>query len=362
MLKRTSPKSVGVSSEFLEFVISGQDVSLVNGLRRSLLNDVRTLAFVPDHFVIVENSSYLHRLIVAERIGLIPIFANDPETSTLTQVNFQIDVTNDTTENLQVTTNDIVPSDELPEDVSPDEVAAAFPTQLLITVLRPGESLIVTGLHPELGTGSQHDRWVSAIASYHPVWLAPIVDPIADRRKYAKDAFGSPLEIQMFVESRGHMEPKAALAFAASRLRLRVQNFLDELDMLRKKISDRKENLVQGNNMYLTFTGIANLIEIKVDHESHTLGNLLTSYGIRALHRCLNNRPELSSDCLVSYRKPHPLTDHIVFRVNVSNEVDLTALGEDPQMGSPSLWLIYAVARDLLNFFDDELSPAIEAL
>ena len=102
--------------ERLEFVINGLDIAYVNGLRRSILTDVRTAAFAFDPIdpagqdvKFTHNTGALHNEILGCRVGLLPIHLDraalaefDPE-----DWRFELDVQNEGTHPLDVTSADI---------------------------------------------------------------------------------------------------------------------------------------------------------------------------------------------------------------------------------------------------------------
>ena len=70
----------------LEFVLSGSreyglDKSVANAIRRTLLNDIPTVAFEVDEGVdqditMVKNDTALHNEMMMQRIGLVPLYLN----------------------------------------------------------------------------------------------------------------------------------------------------------------------------------------------------------------------------------------------------------------------------------------------
>jgi len=80
-----SIQNVSIQKDTLNFTIKGDyekglDKSLINGIRRTLLNDISTVAFnvndtnpKPD-IIIENNSSSLHNEMIKERISLIPLY------------------------------------------------------------------------------------------------------------------------------------------------------------------------------------------------------------------------------------------------------------------------------------------------
>ena len=57
----------------------GLDKSITNGIRRTLLTDIQSVAFDPDNIKIEKNTGSLHNEFLKHRISLIPLYI-DPET------------------------------------------------------------------------------------------------------------------------------------------------------------------------------------------------------------------------------------------------------------------------------------------
>ena len=86
---KPSISDIKISNEELHFILSGDekyglDKSIVNGIRRTLLNDIPTVAFrvgetVPKKDItIVTNTGQLHNEMLSQRVSLIPLYI-DPE-------------------------------------------------------------------------------------------------------------------------------------------------------------------------------------------------------------------------------------------------------------------------------------------
>lgn len=89
-MSQVSIENVSIENDILTFTIKGSfeerfDKSLVNGIRRTLLNDIPTVAFNVNEsnpkkdIIMTENTSSLHNEMIQERISLIPLHL-DPDT------------------------------------------------------------------------------------------------------------------------------------------------------------------------------------------------------------------------------------------------------------------------------------------
>ena len=86
-MSKVSVQNVSLQNDILCFTIKGTfeqglDKSLINGIRRTLLNDIPTVAFnitepsKQKDLIIETNTSSIHNEMIEERIGLIPIYIN----------------------------------------------------------------------------------------------------------------------------------------------------------------------------------------------------------------------------------------------------------------------------------------------
>jgi DNA-directed RNA polymerase alpha subunit len=105
-----NPKISNVEEEgdLLRFTLSGVNVSLANALRRIILSEIPTLAFITEHHetnqcTIEENTSRLHNEIIRQRLGCIPIHMKDLDVFPGNYI-VEVDVSNDTEEVIYATT------------------------------------------------------------------------------------------------------------------------------------------------------------------------------------------------------------------------------------------------------------------
>ena len=52
----------------------GLDKSLINGIRRTLLTDIKSIAMDPENMIIEKNTGSLHNEFLKHRISLIPLY------------------------------------------------------------------------------------------------------------------------------------------------------------------------------------------------------------------------------------------------------------------------------------------------
>ena len=132
------------NEDYLSFLTTNIPTCFINGMRRTLLSDIKSYAF--DKVDIKKNTSILHNEILTHRINLIPLSISN-------HIKIKLEVTNKTEEMINVTSNDI----EILEggnSIIPD---------ILLVKLNPLESI-----HLEATTNFDSGR---VNAKYQPVSL-----------------------------------------------------------------------------------------------------------------------------------------------------------------------------------------------
>jgi DNA-directed RNA polymerase II subunit RPB3 len=103
-----------LETNFVQFTISNIHIGLANGIRRILISDIPTMAI--DFATIISNTGCLHDNMIAQRIGLIPFISKnagkfnyywDNQDNKLSEVEYQLNVINETDNILEVTSNDL---------------------------------------------------------------------------------------------------------------------------------------------------------------------------------------------------------------------------------------------------------------
>jgi len=174
----------------LHFTLSGLNVSLANALRRIILSEIPTLAFITENHNentcnIEINTSRLHNEIIRQRLGCIPIHMdvnmNSDETDPLTgKYILEVEVNNNTENILYVTTEDFKIKNKITNNYLTDvETRKIFPknpiSQSYIDFVRlrpkisdmiPGEQLKLTSEF-SISTAKENSMYnVVSICSY----------------------------------------------------------------------------------------------------------------------------------------------------------------------------------------------------
>lgn len=158
-------KQISEDHDLIQFTLSNINVSLVNALRRTILNDIPTVVLGTDIYQdnkckIQTNTGRLHNELVKQRLSCIPVHINQPkEMETFpNEYILVVDLKNDTDTVKIVTTEDFkIKQKEGEKFLSTDEVRSIFPPDTLtrdfIDFIRlrprigdsiPGEQLTLT--------------------------------------------------------------------------------------------------------------------------------------------------------------------------------------------------------------------------
>lgn len=338
----------------IEFQIDGTHVSYVNTLRRAIMTEVPTVAFRADmnekgdttDVVIKKNSTPMTNEMLAHRIGLIPIHA-DAKTWNPDKYTFSMDIKNDTTEKMLITTAMITVRDEAGVQVPASQFFYPDPItkqHILLASLRPKDGQDVEEIswqaRATVGKGKENARFIPCTqASYgytrdpDPekqkeyfnkwLWSHKKVTPegLDDAKRKAleaefntmevarcfiQDERGEPTRFDFTVESVGVMKPESMVLRA-----------LEELVVKCQKYAAIPEDVVvqPANAQILGYDFIFR-------GEDHTLGNLIQTWIVEMMER---EGDDTVTYC--GYNVPHPLRDEMVIRIGVADGSEVTARG-----------------------------------
>lgn len=332
--------------ERLEFVAEGPDIAFINGLRRSILADVKTAAFAfnpvdPDgqDVKFKRNTTPLHNEILGARVGLLPIHLNRETLAAFEPGDwrFELQVRNEGAVPQDVTTADIrvfrvagggvswskhgesqsAGEEELPgagalgTPFPPDPLTGDHP---IIAVLMPPSAS--TGVTHEIafearasvGSGSDHARYcpVSVCA------FAPEVDEAlaAEMRAAAEDrerfdlllkphaaarldpVTGRPVAYRFFLETACGLSPRDIVTAGFESLAARLRAAAEEL-------GDPELVRVEGSSMAPDVHGV------RLRHQSSTVGAVLQAELLEG------DKAQLE---MLGYHNPHPLEPYLLVR------------------------------------------------
>lgn len=338
-------ENVHLEEKKANFTVSNVDVSVVNSIRRTILSDVHTVAFYfdarrsenPDINILV-NETPLHNEFLSQRLGMVPIHFESQEMANWEKdaYTFEIDQSNDGKSFKDITTEHIIVKYR-GETVDGSRL---FPKNSLT-----GDFIILTKLPPVKGDGTPTVLKVELTASkgcgkmhscFSPTSVCTFMNRIVEgelfeiakaryvednaqvgdteqllkqfkvidcQREYCKNEYGEACKFDFKLESECALTPHEIFQQA-------IDNLIIRIGAVRERFATRDINVTSiGEETF----------EIKVEGESHTLGNLLQAL-IYNEHIRKGGGDEIS---FIGYNVPHPLAELVVFKLRSS----LTAEG-----------------------------------
>ena len=340
---------------------SGLDVSIINSIRRTIINNIPIFGFNTETAQDVyfhKNNTVLHNEYLEHRIGMIPLHIN-PEKYKPKSLLFVINVKNETGETREVTTNDfdiyrirndapefdinsldietfkqIYEGEPLDQDEK-DKIVNPFKFKdtkhyITITYLKDENATgddkeeIVMFAIPSVNTGKINARFSGvSLSTYSYTTDEKKADIERKARGKENEELFNSLDIQRFYKTDKLNRPNSY------DFKIESQCYLDDMSCFQKGISILFENMKtiqkrihdEDEVSIKESEDIADGIDIIIQHVDDTIGN--------PIHKILvQDFIELTTKKRVdfcSYVRPHPLYNHITFKL-VSKEDPKTIL------------------------------------
>jgi len=328
-------------NNLIKLEISNYHKPFINALRRIVIAEIPTIAFKTSptdysDISITSNTCSLHNEFIQHRLGLIPIHITDVDSFDKNKYEFFINISNDGSEILNVTsehfqikdlyTNELLNTEEVKKIFPPSE----YGEYVLITKLKNnnGEELIFNG-KASVGIGKENARWAptcqSIITNKIDEDLAEeefnkVIANIDDldsikieklrkkfynfdaERYFVKNDKEEASVFEFTIESVGVTKPE--ILFQKS---LRILN--NKLDKLIENVSDKEYiEIIKSDTLM-------NAYDIIISNEDDTLGNLIQYY-------IYNNFKESGRINFSGYKIPHPLENKLLIRVDLIQQSD----------------------------------------
>lgn len=309
----------------LEFTVAGQDVSLVSGLRRSIMCDVPTLAFRFDpvdptkqDVRVLFNTGSLHNEFVGDRVGLLPLHFSKADLLDAKPGSwrFELDAENASAKPVDVTTaafkiNPVAGSTEAPPNPANVFKADALSgDHALVTTLMPGQRLALEAT-ATFGLGSEHARFNPVAAcSCYPVRDEaavqkarktrddkPAFDALDAHRIIDVDEKGAPRAHRFCLETQCGMSPEEI-----------VQSGYEHLASRLRRIADACESATKVLDVAAQTGSPHDIVSLKILDEDHTAGAIAQTQLLR-------------QTAFAGFYIPHQLERSIVVRMRVADGV-----------------------------------------
>lgn len=309
------------------FEIYDQDLAVINALRRVILTDIPYPGITGNDeksVQIIASKSALHNEIISHRIGLLPVCMTEDEIEAYDDNTLQLElnVKNETTSMINVTTNDIKGT-WADKPLTKLQLQKLFPinpvtkSHILITRLRSGEHL-----HFKANVVKQSAYFHSAFC---PVSLANFfyvqdpdkaakADNILDKeRAYYKNKYGDANVVEFQIEPiNPHIGPKYLVSKAFEIIISKLNNLI--LNITSEDIGNNGVKLTR-------FMDLPNTYELSVDEETDTLGNLIQSHIHNKYIRQDATWDGISCK-FIGYICPHPLKSEMIIRLTLEDQTN----------------------------------------
>ncbi len=290
------------------------NTSVINAIRRTIMTDIETWLMDPEKTVFTDNTSILDNEFISHRLSQIPI-RNDLKEMDYENIVIECRKKNEEDEVMSVYVSDF----QVKVNGENVENTVLFPyPNILLLKLRFQQSI---GFEARLKIGSV-DKGDSGI---HCTVCTCVHTFVVDetqvkektkemteeekktfmtndvQRVYAKNKRQEPDRFHMMVESIGQFEAREIVKMGIQLLKKRIQNFTRDLKGRAERIT------IENGEVY------EDIINISVDDENDTLGNMLSMY--------MNRQENVAYS---GYVIRHPLRKNILLRIKLeeNNTVD----------------------------------------
>lgn len=337
-----------VSNNNITFTIEGVDVSIANGLRRTIMSDIpvvvcKTYPESENNAIITKNTTRMNNEIIKQRLSCIPIHIDDMEFPIDTYI-LEIDETN-TDENVNIITTEHFKIKNIQNDqyLPKDKVKKIFPpnsiTKQYIDFVRlrprisdeiPGESLVMTC---KFSISNAKDDGMFNTTHTCVFSNTPDNDKIdsewsKEEQKLKKDNPDKDLTIDhdnyillqgqrnfvlnsfdFVIDSIGIYDTTSLIEQGCNIIIKKLEKFIDDIQ--------KNTDLI-----YQSETTIKNCFDIKLINEDYTIGKILEYY----LYSEMYHTGKLS---YCGFKKYHPHEKYSIIRIAYNNDDNIDNIVND---------------------------------
>lgn len=310
------------------FEIHDVDVSVINGIRRTILTDIPIPGIIGEDnptVEIIKNTGPLHNEILSHRIGLLPVCMTEDEIESYEDdsVQLELNVLNEGNNMLNVSSADIK-GKRAGKDLTKKELEKMFPvnpvskSHVLITRLRTSEQL-----HFKASLVKKTARFNAAfspvsLANFYYMQdpeLAKKKDNVLDKeRAFITNKYGEANAVVFEIESINELIGPKYLVNKA------IEIIVDKLNTLIVNINS--ESLGSNGVKLYAFQELKNTYEFSIQDEDDTVGNIIQSLIHNKYVR--NDKAVLDNvHCsYIGYVCPHPLKAELIIRMTLDDQTN----------------------------------------
>lgn len=337
------------------FDVKGIDLSIINGLRRTILTDIPSVGIVFEgepSMSIETNTGPLHNEILTHRMSMLPVYMSEEELEAYedNSLTFELNKVNRTDYMLNVTTHDMRLMKNN-EELSPDAIKKYFPVNdwskapILITRLRPKERIHMYGSFVKSTARENAGFSPVSLCTFVPhlnhdkIQQENIQSVLQKERTFVQNDFGDPVSWTFEIEPETGLDVGYLVSKAFSILQSKVEKAIETLST--EALSFEKKD-IDGTYEYM------------FENEDDTLGNMIQSYMHNTYYRTQAILQQNYRLNYVGYYCPHPLDPKVNVRLTV---VPANMDEDDKTQDVPEV-----IVRDILKMALQELQAHLTEL
>jgi DNA-directed RNA polymerase subunit L len=340
----------------MQFVLSGVDTSIANGLRRTLLSDIpsvvmKTMPQEKCQVTFTSNTTKFHNEILKQRLACIPVHITDLGPH-IEQLEIEVDLENDTSENIYLTTEDFkIKNLSTGQYLKTDDVKNIFPpnpqTGYYIDVARLRPKLTPDGsgekvsFKARLSIGTADENSMYNAVSTSVFGNTQDEDKIGEQYKVKeqelKDAGLSQENIafelknwkimdaqRIYLKNSFDFDVKTVGVFTCKELlKIACDRLVEKMDRLIGEISNDKKKNAEGVVIEKTSSTLENGYDVKLYNEDYTIGQIL-QYLLYSMHY---QGDKTMNFC--GFKKLHPHDPFILGKISYIEETAESVLVDD---------------------------------
>jgi DNA-directed RNA polymerase subunit L len=302
------------------FEVYDVDVSVVNGIRRTILTDIPVVGIIGDHVQVIKNNGPLHNEIISHRIGLLPVGLTEDETENYQDdsIELELNVLNEGNAMQKVSTADIKGKKD-DKELSKKELEKLFPahqvtkSHILITRLRTGEQLHFKA--SLVKDTARHNAAFSPVSLCNFFYiqdpsLAKKKESVLDKeRAYYTNKYGDANVMKFEIEPINKlMTPKYMVNKA--------------LDIIIDRLNNTIATITSEDFTPQAFQDLKSTFDFTFQNEDDTLGNIIMSH----IHNKYVREEKTAMDNIyctyVGYICPHPLKTEMILRITLEDQIN----------------------------------------
>ena len=344
------------NNDDIQFVLSGVDKSIANGLRRTLLSDIpmvvmKTMPQEKCKVVFTVNTCKFHNEILKQRLSCIPVHITDIGPH-IEQLEIEVDLENDTDQEIYLTTEDFkIKNLSTGQYLTKDQVKEIFPpnsqTGYYIDVARLRPKLTPDGTGERIafkatlsiGTADENSMYnaVSTCVYGNTQNTDKIEEQYKVKEQELKDAGLSQDSIafemknwrimdsqRICLENSFDFDVKTVGVFTCKELlKIGCDRLVERIDRIIGEINSDKKKNVEGVVIESTSSTLESGYDVKIYNEDYTIGMIL-QYLLYSMHY---QGDKTMNFC--AFKKLHPHDPYIMGKIGYREETAESVLVDD---------------------------------